>query len=176
MDYSELHSLWLSSGFNTRLSKCLVVDSTNQRMIFYKHKRAIKSFIISSAKNGLGNQQGSYQTPHGFFQIAEKIGGDQPINMLFKSRKPTGECALINSEYATKNDTIMTRILWLSGLQKGINLEGDVDTKNRYIYIHGTADEENLGKPASHGCIRMKNTDIINLYDDVDNKTIVYIY
>jgi len=152
-----------------------MVDVDLQLLQVYKNHSLTASYPISTAKNGLGNKDGSYQTPAGFHEIAEKIGVDQPINMLFKARQAIGELAKIDDPIYVAQDTITSRILWLSGLEQGINLGGRVDTKQRYVYIHGTADEAHLGQAVSHGCIRMKNSDVIELFQMVDDQTIVYI-
>ena len=136
----------------------------------------IKTYPISSAKNGCGEKKNSFQTPRGKHEIKEKIGNDLPINAVFKSRKPTGEIYNLELEKKSqKQDWILTRILWLSGLEKDFNQSGDVDTFLRYIYIHGTNDEKNIGTPNSRGCIRMKNADIIALFDCVKVGDCVYI-
>lgn len=117
------------------------------------------AYPISSAKKGVGQQRGSEQTPCGEHIIYEKIGDAMPIFTVFRGRKPTGECwndAL--SKQFPEHDWILSRILWLTGPQTPLN---------RYIYIHGTSDEQNIGTPQSHGCIRMCNQDIINLFEKV---------
>lgn len=120
---------------------------------------SLASYPISSSKFGLGTEPGSNKTPLGNFLIAEKIGDDAPERMVFKSRKPTGELALLESE----EDLILTRILWLDGLDPE-----NQNTHDRFIYIHGTNQEDLIGTPASHGCIRMRNADMITLFDAVE--------
>lgn len=120
---------------------------------------------VSTALNGAGEQNGSGQTPRGWHQIRACIGAGEPINTVFRGRRPTGEiysAALAASQ--PDRDWILTRILWLSGLQPGKNRLGDVDSMRRYIYIHGTPDTEPMGQPRSHGCIRMRNEDVITLF------------
>lgn len=121
---------------------------------------------VSSASNGPGEQFGSERTPRGKHVVRAKIGADQPENAVFVGRRPTGE--VYSPELARSNpdrDWILTRILWLSGKEPGKNRLGDVDSMRRFIYIHGTPDSEPVGKPASHGCLRMRNTDIVRLFD-----------
>src|SRR3990167_3804583 len=116
----------------------------------------ISSYPISSSKFGLGTEPGSYKTPLGKFFIAEKFGEGEPESMIFEARKATGMIAPLGGE----QDYVLTRILWLSGLEPH-----NANTHDRFIYIHGTNQENLLGTPASHGCIRLRNTDIIELFD-----------
>jgi len=175
ISYHHLQTLWAQLKPDIYFSICLMVDVDLQLLQVYQNHSLTASYPISTAKNGLGNEDGSYQTPIGFHEIVEKIGADQPINMLFKARQATGELAKIDDSSYVAQDTITSRILWLSGLEQGVNLGECVDTKQRYIYIHGTADEAHLGQAVSHGCIRMKNSDVIALFQLVDDQTIVYI-
>jgi L,D-transpeptidase YbiS len=126
-------------------------------------------FSVSTGFKGVGNVKSSEQTPLGHHIIRAKIGQNMPLNSVFIGRRPTGE--IYNAELAKQlpqRDWILTRILWLSGTQQGLNRLGNVDTMQRYIYIHGTPDSEPMGKPFSHGCIRMRNADIIDLYNQVE--------
>src|SRR3990167_1409237 len=128
----------------------------------------IAQYPISTAKNGVGEKKGSYQTPRGHHIICEKIGADLPIFTVFQARKPTGEIFSPELEKQFPDrDWILSRILWLAGTEAGVNCGGDVDTPQRFIYIHGTNDEKNMGTPNSHGCIRMRNSDVIELFDRV---------
>jgi lipoprotein-anchoring transpeptidase ErfK/SrfK len=136
----------------------------------------IKRYSISSAKNGVGELNGSFCTPRGRHIIRAKIGAGQPLNTVFVERRPTGEV------YSRKlagsfpgRDWILTRILWLSGCERGVNRMGQVDTMRRAIYIHGSPDTAKMGKPGSGGCIRMRNRDIVELFDLVPNRTWVEI-
>lgn len=135
-----------------------------------------RTYRISSAKNGVGEQYGSEQTPRGIHIIRAKIGADSPINSVFIARRPTGE---IFSETLRKQhperDWILTRILWLSGQEVGHNRLGRVDTMRRYIYIHGSPDDDQMGVPSSHGCIKMANHDLIELFELVEVGTPVTI-
>jgi hypothetical protein len=136
----------------------------------------IRQYPVSTAANGAGEQDGSHCTPRGRHRIAEKIGAGAPLCAAFKSRVGTGE--IWTPELDAENpgrDWILTRILWLDGLEPGKNKGGTVDTHNRYIYIHGTHEEHKVGTPASHGCIRMKNTDVAELFDLVKVGTEVRI-
>ena len=130
--------------------------------------RLIKSYSISSAKNGTGQLRGSYCTPLGKHIIRAKIGDTQPVNTVFVKRRPTGE--IYSPELAAQypgRDWILTRIFWLSGCEVGFNRLGMVDTMRRYIYIHGSPDSAVMGKPGSIGCIRMHNDDFLELFDKV---------
>lgn len=127
-----------------------------------------RSFQVSTARKGPGEQSGSGCTPRGMHIIRAKIGGGYPLGTVFSARRPTGE--VYSEELAARfpeRDWILTRILWLSGIEIGHNRLGNVDTMRRYIYIHGTPDSQPMGVPASHGCIRMRNADIVNLHNRV---------
>jgi lipoprotein-anchoring transpeptidase ErfK/SrfK len=138
--------------------------------------RLIKRYTISSAKNGVGELNGSFCTPRGRHIVRAKIGAGQPVNAVFVERRPTGE--VYSSQLARRfpgRDWILTRILWLSGLERGYNRMGKVDTMRRAIYIHGSPDTADMGKPGSRGCIRMHNRDIVELFDLVPVRTVVEI-
>jgi len=124
-----------------------------------------KSFPISTAANGLGNRLDSYKTPTGIHRIKQKIGDGQPAGMIFEAREPSGRICK-NTDNREK-DEITSRIMWLDGLEPGLNKDGVNDSFSRYIYIHGTSDERRIGEPVSHGCIRMTNKDVIELFDAV---------
>jgi hypothetical protein len=137
---------------------------------------AIGRYPVSTSKNGAGEVNGSFCTPRGRHVIRAKIGAGVPVGTVFVERRPTGE--LYSPELAGKSqrrDWILTRILWLSGCELGFNRLGNVDTMRRCIYIHGTPDHVELGKPGSIGCIRMRNADIIELFDRVSPGTEVLI-
>jgi lipoprotein-anchoring transpeptidase ErfK/SrfK len=136
----------------------------------------IKRYAISTSKNGAGEQNGSYCTPRGRHIVRAKIGARRPLNTVFVERRPTGE--VYSPELARsfpKRDWILTRILWLSGCEPGINRLGKVDTMRRAIYIHGSPDSAEMGKPGSRGCIRMRNEDLVELFDLVPVRTPVDI-
>jgi len=136
----------------------------------------LRQYPVSTASNGAGEQNGSYCTPRGRHRIADKIGAGAPLCAAFKARAWTGEIWTPELDTAHPGrDWILTRILWLDGLEPGKNKGGTVDTHKRYIYIHGTHEEHKLGTPASHGCIRMKNADVAELFDFVDVGTEVKI-
>jgi lipoprotein-anchoring transpeptidase ErfK/SrfK len=148
-----------------------------QCLTLIEHNQAVRHYPVSTAKNGAGELRGSECTPRGWHRIRAKIGSGQAPNTVFKGRRPTGEIydAALGKRYPQR-DWILTRILWLGGLEPGKNRYGAVDTCWRYIYIHGTADEDLLGSPASHGCIRMNNHDLLDLFDRVKPGTKVYIH
>ncbi|MEN9759920.1 MAG: hypothetical protein RL676_1071 [Pseudomonadota bacterium] len=138
--------------------------------------RVLMQTMISSSKNGVGQQRGSYQTPQGRHKIRAKIGAGAAWNTVFVGRRKTGEiwCPQLAEQFPNR-DWILTRILWLSGLEPGRNRFGDVDTMKRYIYLHGSPDAVAMGEPGSIGCIRMKNSDIVSLFDLVPAGTTVDI-
>lgn len=135
-----------------------------------------KTYPVSTSAKGAGEQQGSYQTPRGKHIVRAKIGVGTPVYSIFSGRRPTGEIWTpeLGAQFPDR-DWILTRILWLSGCQPGFNRLGEVDTMRRYIYIHGTGDNAPMGIPMSHGCIRMRNTDILELFDLVPPYTSVEI-
>ncbi len=144
----------------------IVIDSTRQQL----HRIDIesennRSYPISTAANGMGNQVDSYKTPLGIHRVCQKIGGGQPRGMVFEAREPTGR--IVRSLDNRDQDEITSRILWLDGLEPGVNRDGNCDTYSRYIYIHGTSDEKRIGEPVSAGCIRMRNDDVIELFEDI---------
>lgn len=154
----------------------LHVSIARQELKVMDNNQLIKSYRISTAKNGAGELMGSEKTPRGKHKIRAKIGKDCAINTVFVGRRPTGEIytpELKNN--GPDRDWILTRILWLSGLETGKNRLGDRDTMRRYIYIHGTPEEVDMGIPGSKGCIRMKNNDLIELFDMIDCYTLVHI-
>ena len=162
------------------LNKHLIINITEQKLSLYQQDTKVCHYAISTAKNGIGSQQDSGCTPLGKHVIAQKIGDDEPINSVFVGRAPTGEIydAALGLKHLHR-DWILSRILWLDGLEPGINkgnnAQGGCDTYQRYIYIHGTPDSEPMGVPLSHGCIRMRNQDIVELYTQVEKGTPVTI-
>ncbi|MDP3639162.1 MAG: L,D-transpeptidase [Azonexus sp.] len=128
--------------------------------------KVLREYPISTAKAGVGELAGSYQTPRGRHQIRAKIGAGQPLNAVFVGRRPTGEiwAPALLAQFPDR-DWILTRILWLSGCEPGCNRLGCVDTMRRYVYIHGSPDTAEMGIPGSHGCVRMRNADIVELFD-----------
>ena len=152
------------------------INTPTQELSLLKDSQPIIIYPISSALNGLGEISGSQQTPRGWHQIRAKIGHNLPINSVFVGRRPTGEIFSLNlARRYPDRDWILTRILWLSGLELRFNRLGKCDTMRRYIYIHGCPDFEPMGIPKSHGCIRMRNHDVIDLFDHVQPFTRVLI-
>jgi len=126
----------------------------------------LKRYAVSTAANGAGEENGSYCTPRGRHIIRAKIGAGQPVNAVFVKRRPTGEIYTPELGAAFPGrDWILTRILWLSGCEPGFNRLGNRDTMRRYIYLHGTPDSTVLGKPGSKGCVRLRNADLLELFD-----------
>ncbi len=146
----------------------LDVSITEQSLTVLANDEPIRCYPVSTARNGPGEKRGSECTPTGWHRIRAKIGNGTPLNSVFVGRRPTGEihCAALAEQYPGR-DWILTRILWLSGLEPGKNRFGEVDTFWRFIYIHGTPDEISIGRPVSHGCIRMKNEHILEVFDCV---------
>ena len=155
----------------------LDIDITRQQLTLYNNNKILKIYPISTAKNGTGELMGSECTPTGWHSIRVKIGDNQPLRSVFIGRRPTGE--IYSTELSKQNpsrDWILTRILWLGGLEPGKNRYGKVDSTWRYIYIHGCPDELMTGTPQSHGCIRMNNTDILDLFNHVHIGIMVNIH
>jgi len=154
----------------------IFINISEQKLRLINNNKTIKEFFIASAKNGIGQLFGSECTPLGHHIIRAKIGDNCPVNTVFVARRPTGEIYSPELRKSFPNrDWILTRILWLSGLEPGFNRLGKVDTMRRYIYIHGCPDEDEMGVPSSHGCIKMRNTDVIELFDLVDTGVKVLI-
>jgi len=159
--------LLLLSGCAGDTRHRLIVSVPDQRMLVLTDGKPVALYKVSTSKFGTGDRGGSYTTPLGHLCVRQKIGGGAPLGTVFKSRKPTGE---VLRPDAPGRDPIVTRILWLDGL--------DPENRtafSRYIYIHGTPQESLLGKPASYGCIRMRSVDIMNLYDLVGSGARVQI-
>jgi lipoprotein-anchoring transpeptidase ErfK/SrfK len=170
------YALKLKSRDFQTMSLTLIIHGLSQHAELIENNRCIMDFPVSTAKNGLGEQNGSGKTPRGKHTIRAKIGEGLPINTVFKGRRPTGEIYTPELGLAFPNrDWILTRILWLSGLEIGKNRLGEVDTMRRYIYLHGTSEENLIGKPRSHGCIRLKNEALISLFSKVKPGTAVNI-
>jgi len=146
----------------------LEISISEQQCRLWQADNCVFTAPVSTALNGAGEQNGSGCTPRGWHQIRACIGAGQPLNTVYVGRRPTGE--IYNYELAQAfpdRDWILTRILWLSGLEVGTNRLGNVDTMQRYIYIHGCPDSAPMGQPLSHGCIRMHNQDLLALFDRV---------
>jgi len=142
----------------------MIIISISRQMLYHRRNTGVcYAYPVSTASNGAGNRKNSFQTPLGKHRIAEKIGHGLPLKTAFNARQPF---CIYNPETCDPNrDWILTRILWLEGCETGKNRRGPVDTHARYIYIHGTYEENKIGTPASHGCIRMKNEDILELFN-----------
>ena len=151
------------------------ISIQDQCLRLTKNEQVVR-YPISTAKLGIGQQKGSNQTPLGCHIVRAKIGGAESTDSVFIGRRFTGE--IYTAELAEKHpnrDWILSRILWLSGCEIGYNRLGNVDTMQRYIYIHGTPDTEPMGIPESHGCVRMRNTDVIELFSQIDTGCHVWI-
>ncbi len=158
------------------MSKIILISIEDQRLQLRDGDSVLLDFSIATALNGSGEINGSECTPRGWHIVHEKIGNDAKVNSVFVGRQQTGEVySSALKEQTPERDWILTRILWLSGLEPGVNQSGSVDTLQRYIYIHGCPDEEPMGLPNSHGCIRMRNDDIIALYDSISTGVRVLI-
>ena len=155
----------------------LIVVKVNTQELYFLNKGVIKEkFSISTSLYGTGSEVNSYKTPLGRHVIAKKIGKNLPFGAILKGREWTGSIAnIIKEPIDTEFDIVTSRILWLKGLEEGLNLGPGVDSMSRYIYIHGTAEEGLIGKPASDGCVRMYNSDVIYLFKKVDTNTQVWI-
>ncbi len=154
----------------------IIIDITTQRLHLLRGEQVVMEAAISTAKNGPGEVAGSECTPRGRHIIRAKIGAGLPLNTVFVGRRPTGE--LYSPALAAAQpgrDWVLSRILWLSGCEIGKNRLGSVDSMRRYIYIHGTPESEPMGIPMSHGCIRMRNDALIQLFDRVEAGTVVVI-
>lgn len=144
----------------------LIIDIARQRLqLFDVASTCVADYSVSTARNGAGELDGSGCTPRGQHYIRAMIGAGQPLNSVFRGRRPTGE--IYSPELAMahpERDFILSRIVWLCGRQWGVNRGPGVDTFRRFIYIHGTSDTEPMGIPLSHGCVRMRNTDLVALF------------
>jgi L,D-transpeptidase YbiS len=157
-------------------NKIIINVEKQQLLVLDNHEQVIFNVEIATAANGVGELSGSEQTPRGKHIIRAKIGANSKENTVFVARRPTGEIytpAL--RKLHPQRDWILTRILWLSGMEPGKNRLGNKDTMRRYIYIHGAPPEDKMGVPSSHGCIKMKNADVIKLFDMVEHGTPVDI-
>jgi lipoprotein-anchoring transpeptidase ErfK/SrfK len=151
----------------------LVVSVGRQRIGLFRDGALAVEWPVSTSKFGVGSQRDSFRTPPGLHRIAEKIGAGMPLDTVFKGRKPVPQPATLHPPPTA--DLIMSRILWLDGCEPGLNRGGDVDSHDRYIYIHGTVHEDRIGTPDSHGCVRMRNADVAALFDLVEPGTPVII-
>jgi hypothetical protein len=158
--------------------RLLAVRIGTATLQFYRKAVLEKSYVISTSRRPPSNIKNSLGTPRGLHEIAERIGAGQPPGMVFKSRVPTGRhfSEIAATDPADANFNLITsRILWLRGLEPGVNRGGEVDTYERYVYIHGTNHEDRLGAPLSAGCVLMRNLEIVELYEEVRAGDLVWI-
>ncbi len=156
--------------------RSIVVQVPAQALEVYDGASLVRRYLVSTSNRGTGEKNGSFRTPRGLHLVRAKIGAGAPLNTVFVKRRPTGE--LYTPALAARfpgRDWILTRILWLSGCEPGFNRLGEVDTMRRYIYIHGSPDSAVMGRPGSIGCIRMRNRDIVELFDLIESGTPVDI-
>jgi len=154
-----------------------VVDIHEQMLYVFADGKCLGKYPVSTSRFGAGEQEDSYKTPRGVHRVAEKIGTDAGFAEIFEARRRTHRIADIQSgKTGTRRDCITSRILWLAGLEEGINKGPGVDSQGRYIYIHGTHQEGLIGQPASAGCIRMKNQDVMEIYDCLEVSSLVVIH
>jgi lipoprotein-anchoring transpeptidase ErfK/SrfK len=146
--------------------KIIHVSIRDQRLTLHEDERPIRTYPVSTSRFGVGTEEGSLKTPTGRFRVAQKIGGGMPSGTVFVGRVPLGA----DKMRPPTDDFVMSRILWLDGLD-----EHNANTRDRFIYIHGTRHEDKIGKAASHGCVRMRNEDVIELFELVDEGTPVVI-
>lgn len=160
----------------TNPNKVIKVNIAKQQLQLWQGDDCVFEKTIATAKNGAGEQLGSECTPRGRHVIRAMIGSGCVENTVFVGRRPTGEIysPTLRAEHPQR-DWILTRILWLSGTEPGLNRLGSVDTMRRYVYIHGCPDEDAIGEPNSHGCIKMRNADVISLFELVEAGTTVII-
>lgn len=157
-------------------NKYMYVSVKYQRLYLIENDSTIRKYPISTASKGIGSIRNSFKTPPGLHSVKRKIGDNVPLGGIFESRIYNGKIAKILTEKEKADgDYVTTRIMWLQGEEPGINRGRNIDSYNRYIYIHGTPEEGFIGQPASHGCIRMKNKDVVDLYNLVDEGTHILI-
>ena len=167
---------YIENKCNKELNELLFISVSEQKMHHIENGRIIETYTISTSEYGIGNSAGSNKTPEGLHKVAAKYGDKTPVNGRMIGRVFYGQIATIyNDNRKSRTDDITSRILWLDGLEKGKNKGEGIDSYKRYIYIHGTSEEGRLGSPASHGCIRMKNKDVIELYKKIKIGTLVLI-
>lgn len=153
--------------------RLVLVDLLGQTLRVLSEGEEVFRCQVSTARNGIGCVEGSGCTPHGWHRVAAILGRDQPLGARFLSRVPTGE---VWGGQAVEDDWILTRILWLEGLEPGVNRGAGLDSLNRYIYIHGTNQEDLLGTPASHGCVRVSNADAVLLAEHLREGDAVFLH
>ncbi len=154
----------------------VLINLDEQRLFLYRQARPVACYPISTSRFGAGNIEHSLRTPLGVHRVSELIGADAPPLTVFKARQASGEIATINSPSQQGLDLVCSRVVRLVGLEPGTNLGGDCDSEQRNIYIHGTSDEQHIGMPASQGCVRMKNQDVIELFDQLVVGSLVHLF
>lgn len=164
---SQLVLALVLSGCATDNRHQLVISAADQRMALLRDGRTVRTYPVSTSKFGLGDTPGSHATPEGLMRVKSKIGSDAPHGMVFKSRKPTGEILPVN---APGRDPIVTRILWLEGLEPR-----NRNAHSRHIYIHGTPEEKNIGRAVSYGCVRMRSRDVMELFEQIGPGARVFV-
>ena len=141
------------------------ISLSDQQLVGFVDGQPVCRYPVSTALNGAGEAEGSGCTPRGRHRIRARIGEGLPLGSVFIGRRPTGEVWSAElAEAFPQRDWILSRILWLCGEQTGFNRGGSVDSQRRYIYIHGTGDDQPVGRPLSHGCVRMRNTEMVELF------------
>ncbi len=168
-----MDTLWeplnrIGSGLGIKpADRLLLIRIGTATLQFYRRGELVRSYVISTSRRPPSNIKNSLGTPRGLHEIAERIGAGQPPGTVFDSRVPTGRHYSEFADDKADSNLITSRILWLRGLEPGVNLGGEVDTYGRYVYIHGTSREDEIGRPLSAGCILMRNLDIVELYEEV---------
>jgi L,D-transpeptidase YbiS len=153
------------------------IDAGNQELALLEGARCIRRYAVSTSKNGLGERNGSFCTPRGRHIVRAKIGAGEPLHSVFVRRRPTGEIWTpeLHAAYPGR-DWILTRILWLSGCEPGFNRLGEVDTMRRYVYIHGSPESAQMGRPGSIGCVRMHGGELLDLFERIPPYTPVVVH
>lgn len=171
----ELLTELRASGWDERVKSGMGiwVSVHRQQLVVIDRGQIVALYPCSTAARGVGNREGSYQTPLGWHMIDERFGDGQPWGAVFKERKFTGR--VWQPDQPTGDDMVLTRIMWLRGLEPGMNQGPGIDSHDRYIYIHGTPEEGKIGRPASHGCVRLTNSDVLDLFERAATGTPVLI-
>ena len=174
--YMDLENIDGITAEYSELEALIVVNISTQQLFLLKKGKIEEVYDVSTSVYGTGSKVNSFKTPLGRHKISEKIGEGLPEGAILKGRRWTGAIAnIIKEPIDTEFEVVTSRILWLTGLEAGKNKGPGVDSKSRYIYIHGTAEEGLIGKPASDGCVRMYNSDVISLFNSVNIDTEVWI-
>ena len=172
----EIAKKYIENKCDKSFDEVLLVSVKDQKMYHTKQGKVLSEYVISSSVYGEGSKDGSNKTPLGLHKVKSKFGDKTPINGKMIGRVFYGKIATIyTGNTKSKTDDVLSRILWLEGMEEGLNKGEGIDSYSRYIYIHGTSEEGQLGKPASHGCIRMKNKEVIELYEKIRIGTLVLI-